>query len=111
MAQCGRWGNGAWPATCVKAKVVVAFGMKGGDNGKLQPKRKLPAQAGSDMMAAAIGNADLADDRRGQLERIREIEKRSLFGVGFRSSAFTLSKPCKTGHDYARSGAPFLWRK
>ena len=37
--------------------------MKEGDKGKLKPKRKLLAQAGSDMMAAA------------------EIEKRSLFGV------------------------------
>jgi len=50
--------------------------MKEGDKGKLQPKRKLLAQAGSDMMATAIGNADSAGDRRGQLERIGEIEKR-----------------------------------
>jgi hypothetical protein len=50
--------------------------MKRGDNGKLQPKRKLLTQTGSDMMAAAIGNADSADDRRGRLERIGENEKR-----------------------------------
>jgi hypothetical protein len=50
--------------------------MKGGDKGKRQPKRELLAQTGSDMMSAVIGDADSADDRRGQLERIGEIEKR-----------------------------------
>ena len=38
------------------------------------------------MMATAIGNADSAGDRRGQLERIGEIEMRSLFGVDMRKS-------------------------
>jgi hypothetical protein len=55
--------------------------MKKEDNGKLQPKRKLPAQAGSDMMTTAIGNADSAGDRRGQLEHIGEIEKRLWAGA------------------------------
>src|SRR5271166_3028371 len=55
--------------------------MNGGDNRKLQPKRKLLAQTGSDMMSAVIGDADSADDRRGQLERIGEIEKRLWAGA------------------------------
>jgi len=49
--------------------------MKGEDNRELRAGRKLPAQAGSGMMLAVIGDADSPDDRKGQLERIGKIEK------------------------------------
>jgi type I restriction enzyme M protein len=55
--------------------------MKGGEKGKRQRGQELPVEDGSDTIPATISAADSADDRRGQLERIGEIEKRLWTGA------------------------------
>jgi len=50
--------------------------MKGGDKDKRRLGQELPGEGGSDNISASISAVDSADDRRGQLERIGEIEKR-----------------------------------
>jgi hypothetical protein len=55
--------------------------MKGGEKGKRQRGQELPVDDGSDTISASISAADSADDRRGQLERIGEIEKRLWTGA------------------------------
>src|SRR5579864_5660024 len=50
--------------------------MKVGDKGKSQLKPELLDEARSDIMPASVSIADSAGDRRGQMERIGEIEKR-----------------------------------
>ncbi len=56
ISQSGKRG----PFRAVIAALVAAV-VKGAVNRRLHPKRKLPAQTGSDIMAAAIGNADSAE--------------------------------------------------
>ena len=102
--------------------------MKGGEKGKHQRGQELPGEGGSDIMPTAIGNADLADDRRGQLERIGEIEKRLWASAdtlransNFASNEYFLpvmgliflrtrggKKPELQKEDFSRKGAIFL---
>ena len=56
---------------------MVAFGDERRGKGKRQRDQELPGEAGSDTIAASISAAD----RRGQLERIGEIEKRLRTGA------------------------------